>query len=73
MIMKKTIYLVRHAESEGNAGKVNNTHETPLTEKGRAQAALIARKNHPISMFFFKRYLDVKPASPWQVFHILLK
>lgn len=40
----KTIYLVRHGESEGNAGKVFQGMETPLTERGRLQAAQIAER-----------------------------
>ena len=37
----KTIYLVRHGESEGNVGPIGQTAETPLTDNGRRQAALV--------------------------------
>lgn len=37
--MGKEIYIVRHGESEGNAGLPSQNHrEIPLTEKGKAQA-----------------------------------
>ncbi len=40
----KKVYFVRHGESESNAGNLRGTHETPLTEKGREQAAFIAER-----------------------------
>ena len=40
----KTVYLVRHAESEGNIGLHFQGHHTSLTERGRAQAEHIARR-----------------------------
>ncbi len=40
----KTIYLIRHAESEGNIGLHFQGVETQLTEKGRAQAAFLAER-----------------------------
>jgi len=46
----KKIYFVRHGQSEGNVGPLRQSAETPLTEKGREQAAYIAKraKNLPI-------------------------
>jgi broad specificity phosphatase PhoE len=40
----KKIYLVRHAESEGNIGKVQQGPSTPLSEKGTQQTAFIAER-----------------------------
>jgi probable phosphoglycerate mutase len=40
----KTIYLVRHGESEGNAGLHYQGPETPLTERGREQARIVAER-----------------------------
>jgi len=40
----KTIYLVRHGESEGNASRIFHTHDVALTEKGQQQAAFIAKR-----------------------------
>lgn len=38
----KTIYLVRHGESEGNKAGIDNTTTTPLTTKGEQQAKEVA-------------------------------
>ena len=38
----KTIYFVRHGESEGNVGHIRQTADTPLTDEGRRQAVTIA-------------------------------
>lgn len=38
----KTIYFVRHGESEGNVGKIRQTTSTQLTEKGIEQVYTIA-------------------------------
>lgn len=40
----KTIYFVRHGESETNAGAINKGFHAQLTEKGRQQAHLIAER-----------------------------
>lgn len=40
----KTVYFVRHGESEGNADFRYQASETPLTERGREQARLIAER-----------------------------
>ena len=40
----KTIYLVRHGEAEGNAARFYQTATTPLTDKGRGQAQLMAER-----------------------------
>ncbi len=40
----KTIYLVRHGQSEGNASGVFQKRDVPLTAKGLEQAAFIARR-----------------------------
>ncbi|MEK7641800.1 MAG: histidine phosphatase family protein [Patescibacteria group bacterium] len=40
----KHIYLVRHGESEGNVGLYRQGPQSPLTEKGREQARVIAER-----------------------------
>jgi len=38
----KKVYFVRHGESEGNALKVHQSIQTPLTEIGHSQARIVA-------------------------------
>ena len=40
----KTIYFVRHGESEANAANSFNAPDTPLSERGREQATQIAER-----------------------------
>jgi len=40
----KTVYFVRHGESEGNGKGVYQFPHSPLTEKGRAQVELVAKR-----------------------------
>ncbi len=40
----KTIYLVRHGETDGNTGKIYQGVDTPLTKRGREQAELVAER-----------------------------
>ncbi len=40
----KTVYLVRHGESEANTDPILRGPEAPLTEKGREQASLLAER-----------------------------
>lgn len=40
----KTVYLVRHGESEGNVGHFGQSAQTPLTDRGRGQARRIAER-----------------------------
>lgn len=40
----KTVYLVRHGESEENLGGILQGEHSPLTEKGNAQAASVAER-----------------------------
>ncbi len=42
--MEKHIYFVRHGESEANASRTYRGKDTPLTEAGRAQAAIVAER-----------------------------
>lgn len=43
--MSKTIYLVRHGQSQGNAeGRVQGWFDSPLNERGRQQAHLLANR-----------------------------
>ncbi|HUD04137.1 MAG TPA: histidine phosphatase family protein [Candidatus Paceibacterota bacterium] len=40
----KKVYFIRHGESEGNAGPIRQTKETPLTKKGKSQASIVAER-----------------------------
>jgi len=40
----KTVYLVRHGESEGNVGPNYQGPDTPLSQKGREQSDFIAKR-----------------------------
>ncbi len=40
----KTVYFIRHAESEGNAGPVRDDASSPLSAHGRTQAAFMAER-----------------------------
>ena len=40
----KTIYFVRHGQSEGNVSAVYQTVSSPLTEGGKRQARFIAER-----------------------------
>ncbi|MDP2703770.1 MAG: histidine phosphatase family protein [bacterium] len=42
--MRKKIYFVRHGESEGNVKPIWQGSDSPLTEKGRAQAVFTAHR-----------------------------
>lgn len=54
----KKIYFVRHGESEGNATKVHQSKETPLSEIGQGQAQIVALR-------FKKIQTDLIIASPY--------
>ncbi|MEK7531403.1 MAG: histidine phosphatase family protein [Patescibacteria group bacterium] len=45
----KRIYFVRHGESEGNLQEIIQHPEEPLTEEGRRQAGMIAKRCHTFS------------------------
>ncbi len=45
----KKIYFVRHGESEGNAGELQQTPETLLTKRGLEQAQVIGKRISHIS------------------------
>jgi broad specificity phosphatase PhoE len=47
--LMKTIYFVRHGESEGNVGNVHQPGTVSLTEKGRQQANFIAKRLESVS------------------------
>ncbi len=40
----KKVFFVRHGESEGNIGEIQQTPETPLTSRGFAQADIIGKR-----------------------------
>lgn len=48
--MPKTIYIVRHGQSESNVGPIRRGAESPLTEQGKKEAAFVAKRcaNLPI-------------------------
>jgi phosphoserine phosphatase len=41
----KTVYFIRHGESEGNVGAIRQTAVTPLTERGINQAQILAERS----------------------------
>ena len=55
----KTVYLIRHGQSEGNIGEVFQDNESSLTERGRSQALHLARR-------MAKLDIELLVASPWQ-------
>lgn len=58
-IFMKTIYCVRHAESEGNISVIRHDATSPLSETGKKQAKLIAKRFENIS-------IDKIFASPYE-------
>ena len=42
--MKKTIYLIRHGESEGNISETGNMDHSPLSDNGRKQAEFLTKR-----------------------------
>lgn len=54
----KKIYFVRHGESEGNALRIHQSKETPLSEIGESQAKIVALR-------FSKISVDTIIASPY--------
>ena len=48
----KTVYFVRHGESEGNVGDIRQDGTFPLTQNGREQAAIVADRltTYPIDV-----------------------
>lgn len=59
MMKEKTVYFVRHGESEGNIAAVFQSPDSPLNEKGRRQAESIADR-------VFRLSFDTLIASPLQ-------
>lgn len=56
---EKTVYFVRHGESEGNVTPVFQTPDSPLSKKGREQAFHIAQRLSRLSF-------NVLVASPME-------
>ena len=54
----KKIYFVRHGESEGNAIRIHQSKDTPLSEIGGSQAKMVALR-------FTKIQADIIIASPY--------
>lgn len=46
----KTAYFIRHGESESNTGGVRRGNATPLTERGKQQAGVIADRASRLSL-----------------------
>ncbi len=61
----KTVYFVRHGQSEGNVGSVYQTAESPLTEQGRKQAGIIAGRcaKLPIDVIISSNQLRAKTTA----------
>lgn len=57
MATKKTVYFVRHGQSEDNAAPVFQGYDSPLSEKGKKQAEQIAERAAHLTF-------DVLLASP---------
>jgi broad specificity phosphatase PhoE len=47
--IEKIVYFVRHGQSEGNTTPVFQSHNSPLSEKGKKQAELIAERVSKLS------------------------
>ncbi len=46
----KTVYFIRHAESEENIGPIQQGAVTPLTKKGKDQAKIVAKRCKSLSI-----------------------
>ena len=44
MQIKKTVYLIRHGESEDNTAPVFQSYDSPLSSNGRSQALKVAKR-----------------------------
>ena len=55
---EKTIYFIRHGESEGNVGRMYQGPDSQLNDEGKKQAGLIAER---VSKLSFETMI----ASPW--------
>jgi len=49
----KKVYLVRHGQSEGNAGLIRQGVHTSLTKKGREQAEFLAKRCKSLDIQYF--------------------
>lgn len=63
----KTIYFVRHGETDGNVGLHRQTPDTPLNEKGRSQAAFVAKRcaKLPIDMVVSSTMLRTRQTADY--------
>lgn len=63
--MPKTIYVVRHGQSESNIGPVRQGTESPLTEKGREEAAFVAKrvKNLPVEALISSSFVRARQTA----------
>lgn len=61
----KKVYFVRHGESEGNALKIHQSKETPLSEIGQSQAKIVALRFSKIqvSRIITSTYLRAKQTA----------
>jgi len=59
MKIEKTVYLIRHGQSEDNVREVFQSPESPLTKKGEKQAKNIAKRISKISF-------DILISSPFK-------
>jgi len=59
MKIEKTVYLIRHGQSEDNVREVFQSPESPLTKKGEKQAKNIAKRISKLSF-------DILISSPFK-------
>jgi Fructose-2,6-bisphosphatase len=52
MKIEKTVYLIRHGQSEDNVREVFQSPESPLTKKGEKQAKNIAKRISKLSLIY---------------------
>lgn len=61
----KKIYFIRHGESEGNAKKIHQSKETPLSDIGQDQAKILALrfKNIQTDLIIASPYLRAQQTA----------
>ncbi|MCH7730588.1 histidine phosphatase family protein [Patescibacteria group bacterium] len=59
------LYLVRHGESEGNISRTHQYEHTPLSNTGKEQAKIVAKrlKRHNIDVFYASPYVRAQETA----------
>jgi len=59
------VYFIRHGQSEGNLNKIHQGLDVPLSEKGKKQAVLVAKrlKNVNVDVIYASPYLRTKQTA----------